>query len=46
MYRQILAISNAFRDLTHSDIGSKESELHHELDGSYAKIFTTTKKHF
>ena len=44
MYHEILAISNAFKDLTHSNIGSRESELHHKLDGSYAKIFNTQPK--
>ena len=37
VYREILAISNAFRDFTNSNLGSRECEFHHELDGSYAK---------
>ena len=39
VYHEILAISNAFRRLTNSTLGASESELHHELDGNYAKIF-------
>ena len=39
VYHEILAISNTFRRLTNSALGASESELHHELDGNYAKIF-------
>ena len=36
---EILAMSNIFRRLTNSTLGASESELHHELDGNYAKVF-------
>ena len=39
VYHEILAISNTFRRLTNSTLGASESELHHELDGNYAKVF-------
>ena len=39
VYHEILAISNTFRRLTNSTPGTSESELHHELDGNYAKVF-------
>ena len=39
VYHEILAISNTFRRLTNSTLGVSESELHHELDGKYAKVF-------
>ena len=37
----ILAISNTFRRLTTSTLGASESELHHKLDGKYAKVLNT-----
>ena len=39
VYHEILAISNTFRRLTNSNPGASESELPHELDGNYAKVF-------
>ena len=39
VYHEILAISNTFRRLANSTLGASESELHHELDGNYAKVF-------
>ena len=39
VYHEILAISNTFGRLTNSTLGASESELHHELDGNYAKVF-------
>ena len=39
VYHEILLISNIFRRLTNSTLGASESELHHELDGNYAKVF-------
>ena len=39
VYREILAISNAFRDLTKSKLGNRECELHHELYGNYSDNF-------
>ena len=39
VYNEIIAISNTFRRLTNSTLGESESELHHELDGNYAKVF-------
>ena len=45
VYHEILSISNAFRNLTHSNLGTRESEVHHELGGNYAKSFNTQVKH-
>ena len=39
VYHEILAITNTFRRLTNSTLGASESELHHEIDGNYAKVF-------
>ena len=36
---EILAMSNIFRRLTNSTLGASESELHHEVDGNYTKVF-------
>ena len=38
-YHELLAISNTFRRPTNSTLGASESELHHKLDGNYAKVF-------
>ena len=35
VYHEVLSISNAFRNLTMSNIGSRECELHHELGGNH-----------
>ena len=44
VYHEILAISNAFRNLTHSNLGTRESEVHHELECNYAKSFNKQLK--
>ena len=39
MYHEILAINNALRILTKSNLGNRECELHHELLGKYSENF-------
>ena len=40
-YHEILSINNVFRTLTCSNLGSRESYLHHELVGNYSKIYNS-----
>ena len=40
-YHEILSINNAFHTLTCSNLGSRESYLHHELVGNYSKIYNS-----
>ena len=35
VYHEILSISNKFRSLTNSNLGSRETEMHHELDQNF-----------
>ena len=39
IYHEVLAITNAFRQLTKSNLGSQETKIHHELTGNYSKVF-------
>ena len=41
IYHEVLAITNAFRHLTKSNLGSQDTQLHHELAGNYCKVFNS-----
>ena len=40
-YHNILPINNVLRTLTCSNLGSRESYLHHELVGNYSEIYNS-----
>ena len=43
-YHEILSITNAFRETTNSNLGSRETEIHHELDKHFCSMFNSQVK--
>ena len=41
VYHEILPISNAFREITNTNIGSIETQIHHELDKNFCSMFNS-----
>ena len=43
-YHDIYSISNAFREITNANIGSIETQIHHELDKKFCSMFNSQVK--
>ena len=44
VYHEILSITNAFREMANTNLGSRETEVHHELDKRFCSMFSSQVK--